>query len=161
MIRKSPLTGLIAVPVAVMLLCILDASASQPSGGPATADASGYLGNEACAKCHASIYESYKRTAMANASGPATENLIVGELHHQPSGVNYRIYSEDGKVWLSFERPGDPSVSGTRQLLYYIGQGRRGRTYLFSVDAFVFESPVNWYADRHMWARWAYIKRRS
>lgn len=22
-----------------------------------------------------------------------------GELHHQPSGVNYRIYSEDGKVW--------------------------------------------------------------
>jgi hypothetical protein len=96
-----------------------------------------------------------------NASGPATENLIVGELHHQPSGVNYRIYSEDGKVWLSFERPGDPSVSGTRQLLYYIGQGRRGRTYLFSVDAFVFESPVNWYADRHMWARWAYIKRRS
>jgi hypothetical protein len=65
--------------------------------------------------------------------------------------VNYRIYSEDGKVWLSFERPGDPSVSGTRQLLYYIGQGRRGRTYLFSVDAFVFEPPVNWYADRHMW----------
>ncbi len=134
-----------------MLLCILDASASQPSGDPATADASGYVGNAACAKCHASIYESYARTAMANASGPATENLIVGELRHQPSGVNYRIYSEDGKVWLAFERPGDPSVSGKRQLLYYIGQGRRGRTYLFSVDGFVFESPVNWYADRHMW----------
>jgi tetratricopeptide (TPR) repeat protein len=151
MIRKSPLTGLIAAPVAVMLLCILDASASQPSGDPATADASGYVGNAACAKCHASIYESYARTAMANASGPATENLIVGELRHQPSGVNYRIYSENGKVWLAFERPGDPSVSGKRQLLYYIGQGRRGRTYLFSVDGFVFESPVNWYADRHMW----------
>jgi tetratricopeptide (TPR) repeat protein len=151
MIRKSPLTGLIAAPVAVMLLCILDASASQHSGDPTTADASGYVGNAACAKCHASIYESYARTAMANASGPATENLIVGELRHQPSGVNYRIYSEDGKVWLAFERPGDPSVSGKRQLLYYIGQGRRGRTYLFSVDGFVFESPVNWYADRHMW----------
>jgi len=134
-----------------MLLCILDAPASQPSGDPATADASGYVGNAACAKCHASIYESYARTAMANASGPASENLIVGELRHQPSGVNYRIYSEDGKVWLAFERPGDPSVSGKRQLLYYIGQGRRGRTYLFSVDGFVFESPVNWYTDRHMW----------
>jgi tetratricopeptide (TPR) repeat protein len=151
MIRKSPLTGRIAALVAVMLLCILDVSASQPSFGPATADASGYVGNAACAKCHGSIYESYARTAMANASGPATENLIVGELHHQSSGVNYRIYSDDGKVWLAFERPGDPSVSGKRQLLYYIGQGRRGRTYLFSVDGFVFESPVNWYADRHMW----------
>jgi tetratricopeptide (TPR) repeat protein len=133
-----------------MLLCIFGVSASQPSGAT-TADASGYVGNEACAKCHASIYESYKRTAMANASGPATENLIVGELHHQQSGMNYRIYSGDGKVWLTFERPGDPSASGKRQLLCYIGQGRRGRTYLFSVDGFVFESPVNWYADRHMW----------
>ncbi len=36
-------------------------------------------------------------------------------------------------------------------MLYYIGQGRRGRTYLFSVDGFVFESPVNWYTDKHMW----------
>ncbi len=149
--RKSLLTGPIAALVIVILACILDVSASQPSGGTTAADASGYVGNEACAKCHASIYESYTRTAMANASGPATENLIVGELRHQPSGVNYRIYSEDGKVWLAFERPGDPSVSGKRQLLYYIGQGRRGRTYLFSVDGFVFESPVNWYADRHMW----------
>ena len=151
MIRKSPLTGGITALVAVMLLCMSHISVSQPSGGTTTADASGYVGNEACAKCHASIYESYTRTAMAKASGPATENLIVGELHHQPSGLNYRIYSEDGKVWLAFERPGDPSVSGKRQLLYYIGQGRRGRTYLFSVDGFVFESPVNWYADRHMW----------
>src|SRR5580692_9961228 len=111
MIRKSPLTGGIAALVAVMLLCMSHISVSQPSGGTTTADASGYVGNEACAKCHASIYESYTRTATAN--------LIVGELRHQPSGVNYRIYSEDAKVWLAFERPGDPSVSGKRQLLYY------------------------------------------
>src|SRR5271157_148524 len=29
----------------------------------------------------------------------------------------YRIYTQDGKVWLSFERPGDPSVRGKRELL--------------------------------------------
>ena len=57
--------------------------------------------------------------------------------------MNYRIYSEAGKVWLSFDRPGDPAVHGKRELLYYIGQGRRGRSYLFSDDGFVFESPVN------------------
>jgi len=98
MIRKSPLTGGIAALVAVMLLCMLHLSVSQPSGGTTTADSSGYVGNEACAKCHASIYESYTRTAMANASGPATENLIVGELHHQPSEVNYRIYTTSGRA---------------------------------------------------------------
>ena len=42
-------------------------------------------------------------------------------------------------------------MRGQRELLYYIGQGRRGRTYLFSVDGFAFEAPVNWYADRQMW----------
>ena len=88
---------------------------------------------------------------MAHASGLATDNLIAGSFFDKKSGVSYRIYQEDGKVWLSFDRPGDPLVHGKRQLLDYIGQGRRGRTYLFSVDGFVFESPVNWYTDRHLW----------
>jgi predicted CXXCH cytochrome family protein len=111
----------------------------------------GYVGNEACARCHSSIVESYKHTAMAHASGPAEQNLISGDFTHQKSNVHYRIYSENGRVWLSFERRGAPSVSGTRQLLFYIGSGRRGRSYLFSVNGFLFESPVNWYADEHVW----------
>ncbi|MGB7731713.1 MAG: tetratricopeptide repeat protein, partial [Candidatus Acidiferrum sp.] len=94
---------------------------------------------------------SYMRSAMAHASGPAEENLIAGEFTHKQSGVYYVIFSDGGKVWLSFDRPDDPLVKGKRELLYYIGEGRRGRTYLFSDDGFVFESPVNWYADRHMW----------
>ncbi len=88
---------------------------------------------------------------MAHASGTATENLIAGNFVHKKSGVAYRIYQENGKVWLSFDRASDPLMHGKRELLYYIGQGRRGRTYLFSVDGFVFESPVNWYTDQQMW----------
>src|SRR5271165_3664884 len=146
---------LFRVTTAVLAIMLVIASAgfvSQSAGLPADKlDAIGYVGNEACAKCHASVYESYKNTAMAHASGPAADNLIAGDFSHQASGVNYRIYSDAGKVWLSFDRPGDPSVHGKRELLYFIGQGRRGRTYLFSDDGFVFESPVNWYTDRHMW----------
>jgi hypothetical protein len=88
---------------------------------------------------------------MAHASGPALDNLIPADFVHQPSGVHYRIYADEGKAWLRFERPNDPEVRGTRQLLYYIGSGRRGTSYLFAVDGFLFESPVNWYADRHVW----------
>lgn len=76
---------------------------------------------------------------------------LTGDFVHTTSGVTYRIYKDNGKLWLSFEKQGDPLVRGKRDLLYYIGQGRRGRTYLFSVDGFVFESPVNWYSNRHMW----------
>jgi hypothetical protein len=111
----------------------------------------GYVGNEACARCHASIVESYERTPMALASGPAEANFIPGDFTHQKSAVHYRIYSENGRVWLNFERRGAASVSGKRQLLFYIGSGRRGRSYLFATDGFLFESPVNWYADEHVW----------
>ncbi len=136
----------------ILLMTTLAGFAARCAGLPVgKPDANGYVGNEACAKCHGAISESYKNTAMAHASGPATDNLIAGDFSHQASGVNYRIYSDAGTVWLSFDRPGDPTVHGKRELLYYIGQGRRGRTYLFSDDGFIFESPVNWYTDRHMW----------
>jgi hypothetical protein len=115
-----------------------------------------YVGNQACARCHASIYNNYMNTPMAHASGPAIENLKPAEFVHAKSGVHYKIYAEDEKVWLSFERPGDPSkgdpsIKDKRELLYFIGSGHRGRSYLFAVDDFFFESPVNWYADRKVW----------
>jgi hypothetical protein len=133
----------------VAILC----SASQdPQKKPlAQAAGTGYVGNEACASCHSSISRSFSGTAHAHASGPAAANLVAGEFVHQESRVKYRVYSESGKVWLSFERPGDPLVDGKRELLNYIGQGRRGTTYLFSVDGYFFEAPINLYTSRHMW----------
>jgi tetratricopeptide (TPR) repeat protein len=123
----------------------------QTSAAAASPDANGYVGNEACAGCHSSIYDSYAKTSMAHASGPAIDNLIPADFVHKKSDVHFRIYAEDGKVWLSFERRNDPAVRGKRELLYYIGSGRRGQSYLFAVDGFLFESPVNWYTDRHVW----------
>lgn len=121
----------------------------QRSTAPPAANA--YVGNGACATCHGSISESFSRTAHAHASGPAAENLVTGEFTHQKSQVKYRVYSESGKVWMSFERLGNPLVQGRRELLYYIGQGRRGTTYLFSVDGYFFETPINLYTGRHVW----------
>ena len=88
---------------------------------------------------------------MAHASGPALGSLIPADFTHKESGVHYRIYAEGGRAWLSFDRPGGPEVQGKRELLYFIGSGRRGRTYLFETDGFLFESPVNWYASKQMW----------
>ena len=88
---------------------------------------------------------------MAHASGPALDSLIPADFMHKKSGVHYRIYSEGGRAWLSFNRPGDLDVQGKRELLYFIGSGRRGRTFLFETDGFLFESPVNWYANKQMW----------
>ena len=133
------------------LLCAAASSLPQTPAGGANSSSNGYAGDQACAGCHSSIYNSYVKTSMAQASGPAIANFFPADFLHQKSGVHYRIYSDQGKMWLSFERPNDPTVRGKRELLYYIGSGRRGRSYLFAVDGFLFESPVNWYTDRQRW----------
>ena len=108
-------------------------------------------GNAACQKCHAEITQSYSLTAMAQASGRAIDQLIPTDFQHAVSGVHYRVYAENGGAMLGFDRPDDPTVRGTRRLQYFIGSGHRGRTYLFSLDDFFFEAPINWYAQKKVW----------
>jgi predicted CXXCH cytochrome family protein len=134
-----------------MVLLGLLAFAAPTVPSSTVASAKQYVGNEACAQCHASIASSYSHTHMAHASGRAAENFIPADFIHAKSGVHYRISEQDGHVWLSFDRPGDPTVRGQRELLYYIGSGHRGLTYLFSTDGFVFESPINWYGKKGTW----------
>jgi len=108
----------------------------------------------ACAKCHQQIYASYERTPMARASGIASEGVIPADFTHAASGIHYRLFLQDGRAWLSYQRSSaDPerALDGKQELLYYLGSGKRGRTYLFQQDGFWFEIPVNWYAKKQVW----------
>jgi Cytochrome c554 and c-prime len=138
----------ISIPAITAVLFMVWPTLSRCGANP---DRNDYVGNEVCERCHASIYQSYASTPMARASGPAKQNFIPADFVHSKSGIHYRIYVEDNRVWLSFERPGDPSVRGKRELLYYIGSGQRGMKYLFALDGFLFESPIDWYAKAAMW----------
>ena len=101
-----------------------------------------------CARCHQHVYDTYMNTVMANASGRALEFAAPAAFRHRPSAVEYRVSVENGKVWLHYDRPGEFEIGGLhgrRLLEYYIGSGNRGRTYLYSVDNYWFEVPINWY----------------
>ncbi|MGB6687330.1 MAG: cytochrome c3 family protein, partial [Terracidiphilus sp.] len=124
--------------------------ASQPAASPGS--------DAACAPCHKKIYERYRKTPMANASGPAIDGLMPADFEHAASGVHYKVFAQDGQVWLSFDREGVPGselqdreLQGREQLRYFLGSGRRGRTYLFERQGYWFESPINWYAKKQMW----------
>jgi tetratricopeptide (TPR) repeat protein len=108
-------------------------------------------GNEACASCHSEIYKSYSRTAMAKASGRAADGLITGEFLHKESGVHYGVHEKDGRVWMSYDREGSNGLHGERELLYFIGSGKKGRSYLFSEQGYLFETPINWYTQEGKW----------
>ena len=103
------------------------------------------VGNQACAACHKAIYDSYSQTAMARTSGPALANLIEGADHHAASDVTYRVYREGATAFLSYERRGRPELHGRQALKYYVGSNTRGRTFLFDIDGFLYQSPINYY----------------
>jgi hypothetical protein len=108
------------------------------------------VGNDACRPCHQAIYDSYSRTVMARTSGPAFPPL-EGSFRHPSSGVSYRVYRDGEKALLSYERAVAAPLLGSLELKYYVGSNTRGRTFLFDIDGFLYQSPINYYAARRVW----------
>ena len=104
----------------------------------------------ACASCHQAIYDRYRQTPMANGSGPVQQGLIQGGFRHAPSGVEYKVFLRDNEAIMSYRRPGS-SLDGERKLLYFIGSGHRGRTYLYQQQDLWFEAPINYYSKKAIW----------
>jgi Tfp pilus assembly protein PilF len=135
---------------AVVLLLWLPLSTRASYSGE-RAEQLDYVGNETCAACHRPIYDSYAATAMARTSGPAAPNVIEGSFDHGPSGVSYQVRRQGRDAFLSYDRPGPRQLHGTQQLKYYIGSNTRGRTFLFAIDRFLYQSPINYYAAKQAW----------
>jgi tetratricopeptide (TPR) repeat protein len=100
----------------------------------------------ACATCHATIFRTYLATPMANASGLASENLRQGTFRHLPSAMEYSVSLKDDQPQLAYRSLKDSRISGEKRLLYFLGSGHLGTTYLYATNNFLFESPIAWYA---------------
>jgi tetratricopeptide (TPR) repeat protein len=99
-----------------------------------------------CGPCHAKILHSYLATPMANASGLAAERLKTGAFEHKPSGVNYSFTLQGSQLMLTYRDPKDPQIAASRKLEYFLGSGHLGLTYLYSLNGYLFESPIAYYA---------------
>ena len=111
-----------------------------------------------CAGCHREIYTRYEQTTMARGSGLARDGLLEGQFNHARSGVTYNVAAKADKALMIYDRPAttsqgraSPPLHGERELIYYIGSGHRGRTYLYQVDGQWFELPINFYGKRGIW----------
>jgi Flp pilus assembly protein TadD len=113
------------------------------------------LGNDVCRACHAGIYRKYALTGMARSSGRAGTGEFRESFDHAGFsdsilGVAYRVSAAPSGYRLEFSRK-ESGVSGERRLGWFIGSGRVGRSYLFSLDGFLFQSPVSYYTERARW----------
>lgn len=135
MIARS-ISGTLLLTFAVMILCTAQA---QQATSVRVADG-------ACENCHKDLFRSYLATPMARASGPAVENLISGSFHQTAAGVSYTIARRDGEAQLTIQTGPSNGAAEHHRLNYFLGSGHLGTTYLYSIDRYLFESPVAWYA---------------
>ena len=59
---------------------------------------------------------------------------------------------------MSYDRDAGPqmpneqaALHGEKQLIYFIGSGHRGRTYLYQEKGLWFEAPINYYSKKQLW----------
>lgn len=126
-----------------ILPLLLAAHAAIPQATPVR------VADAACERCHDKIYRSYLTTPMATASGAAGEKLVPATFTHQASDVQYIIGESEGKPTIAWRDLRHPGISGQFEPSYFLGSGHLGTTWVYSVDRYLFESPVAWYAASH------------
>ena len=108
------------------------------------------VGSKVCAGCHAEIAKEYSATGMARTSSLVGESSFrerFNDVVDAPIGAKYRI---SPKYRLDFNRPAT-GASGTLELKYAIGSGAVGRSYVTSIEGFLFQAPISYFSAASRW----------
>jgi predicted CXXCH cytochrome family protein len=118
------------------------------------------VGSAKCAECHAEISEMYNAThSMAQAMAYAGSEIEVEDysngLFSPPGNRSYKVEKTDQSILhheIMFDRSGEQIFDQSEKIAYVLGSGRRGRSYLIDRDGLLFQSPIGWYSQKHVWA---------
>jgi hypothetical protein len=118
-----------------------------------------YLGDEACKKCHSSIYAEFKQTGMGRSVAvPSSEDLSAlvkpVRLFNKESHRTYSVYSRAGKMvheGSESDAAGHLVFSETHEIAYAVGAGDVGKSYLVAEGDALFVSPISYYSRIGGW----------
>lgn len=119
-----------------------------------------YLGDAACAGCHADIAQTYRHHPMGRSLVPISE-LKADDARNGGSppsfenhGLEYSVERRGGRVFHQETRRDSGGQIVTRheeEIQFVLGSGRQGISYLVDRGGFLFESPINWYSRKKRW----------
>jgi hypothetical protein len=106
-----------------------------------------YLGEKACATCHAREAESYMKTPMAQAGALPAGTAILHKyprLTFQLARFHYLISTQNGKSIYSVS---DGKETISEPILWALGMPSAGQTYFLSRDGTYYQSRVSYFID--------------
>jgi hypothetical protein len=119
-----------------------------------------YVGDAACARCHAEISRTYRSHPMGrslapmDAAAPSPDVAEDGRPLFGAQGLEYSVEHRDGRVWHQETRrdsAGGVVARNEAEVQFVLGSGRQGFAYLIERDGFLFQSPIAWYAQKRRW----------
>jgi predicted CXXCH cytochrome family protein len=119
-----------------------------------------YVGDAACADCHADIAATYRNHPMGRdlslVPAPAVRERYDRAAKNPFEQLGFRFQVEPRgervvhRVECADER-GRATAGREDAVLFAIGSGARGRSYVIDRDGFLFQSPISWYAEGDRW----------
>jgi hypothetical protein len=114
-----------------------------------------YVGDEACARCHAEIAATFRQHPMGRSAAPATSVMpeTTGRVF-EVDDLTYSIERRDGRVFhreSRRDRSGREVASAEAEVRYAIGSGTRGISFAVAKGNGLFQSPLAWYAQERRW----------
>ena len=117
----------------------------------------GYLGSEACARCHAEICEQFSKTAMGRSMSPATPAILKNTpVTYTNDRLNRRfeVFSKDGKLYQSetgIGADGKETFRDEHPIEWIIGAGVNGSGPILRIDDYLFQGPLSYYSKPMSW----------
>jgi predicted CXXCH cytochrome family protein len=119
-----------------------------------------YMGDGACAVCHADKEETFRQHPMGRSLAPVSAAAPLedyGPAAHNPfetSGFRYLVKRRGNLVFhqeTALDRQGKEVSETTAEVQFAVGSGQRGRAYLINREGYLFASPLTWYPAEGLW----------
>jgi hypothetical protein len=119
-----------------------------------------YVGDAKCAECHQDLAASYRRHPMGRSLLPvarvAAGQRTDADTHNpfEALGTLWRVERQGDRLFhhqVGRDDNGQAVYDLATPVDYVLGSGTRGYAYLTERDGYVFQSPVSWFSQKHIW----------
>ncbi len=119
-----------------------------------------YVGDDACAACHPSLFKSYRQHAMGRSFAPMAQAAVLERYDAQAGNpVKFEAYQlevrqREGQVahkQICRDSLGNTVAEIEHDVSHAMGSGAQGRSYLINRDGFLFQSPISWFTHKQRW----------
>jgi Flp pilus assembly protein TadD len=118
-----------------------------------------YVGDAECARCHEAICTSFATHPMGRSLVPATR--LIDQQRYSPD-TNNPFTALDRRFWAepqagrlrhhqAIADDDRPAVERSQEVVWVLGSGRKGYSYLTERDGYLLQTPISWFTQKQRW----------